>query len=124
MDQQNFNSHVSEQINGVQTMQRGVSGTPGMEINTGGNGLVNPQIFQNLYYPTYLAVSRHPGPYGAAVDQRHKPAGRPDHIVRQACRTASERIGGNSQGCLPEAVGISSRILLERGQRRRVGEQV
>ena len=55
LNQQNFNSHVSEQINGVQTMQRGYgAGTPGSEVNTGGNGLVNPQIFQNYpnYYPT------------------------------------------------------------------------
>ena len=36
MDQQNFNAHVSEQINGVQTMQRGYgAGTPGMEVNIG-----------------------------------------------------------------------------------------
>ncbi len=56
VSQQNFNSHVSEQINGVQTMQRNLnSGTPGTEVNVGGNGLANPQIFQNYrgYYPTY-----------------------------------------------------------------------
>ncbi|MGO9109956.1 MAG: hypothetical protein ACLP9L_12050 [Thermoguttaceae bacterium] len=48
LNQQNFNSHLSEQINGVQMQQRleGI-GTPGMETNFGGNGLVNPQIFQN-----------------------------------------------------------------------------
>jgi len=53
MTQQNVNSHLSEQINGVQTQQRYGAGTPGMELNTGGNGLVNPQIFQNYlnYYP-------------------------------------------------------------------------
>jgi hypothetical protein len=53
MDQINFNAHMSEQINGVQTMQRGIySGTPGVETNTGGvNGLVNPNTFQN--YMTY-----------------------------------------------------------------------
>ena len=36
-------------------MQRGYgAGTPGSEVNTGGNSLVNPQIFQNYpnCYPT------------------------------------------------------------------------
>ncbi len=48
-DQLNFNAHTSEQINGVQTMQRAIyGGTPGVETNTGGvNGLVNPSTFQN-----------------------------------------------------------------------------
>ena len=46
-NQQNVNSHMSEQINGVQTQQRYGAGTPGMEVNAGGNGMVNPQIFQN-----------------------------------------------------------------------------
>jgi len=51
LNQQNVNSHLSEQINGVQTMQRNFGyGTPGVEMNTGGNGLVNPQIFQNYIY--------------------------------------------------------------------------
>ena len=53
--QQNFNSRVSAQINGVQTMQRNYnSGTPGMEVNVGGNGMANPAIFQNYkgYYPS------------------------------------------------------------------------
>jgi len=50
-NQQNINTHVSEQINGVQTMQRGMGlYTPYTEMNTGGNGLVNPQIFQNYIY--------------------------------------------------------------------------
>jgi hypothetical protein len=72
MDQQNFNSHVSEQINGVRTRgYYGDTNTPGMEMNTGsGNGLVNPGIMRdyrlnpmnanpynpttaNPYYPTY-----------------------------------------------------------------------
>jgi hypothetical protein len=46
MDQQNFNAHVSEQINGVPTLQRGYgAGAPGMEApTTGGAGLINPQI--------------------------------------------------------------------------------
>jgi hypothetical protein len=53
LSQQNFNAHVSEQINGVQTMQRNYGGTPGQEINVGGSsGLVNPQIFQN--YLNYM----------------------------------------------------------------------
>jgi hypothetical protein len=47
LDQQNFNSHVSEQINGVQTQQRYGAATPGMEVPLGGAGLVNPQIFNN-----------------------------------------------------------------------------
>jgi hypothetical protein len=58
IDQQNFNSHISEQINGVQT--RGYyygSGTPGMEGNIGsGNGLVNPQLFQT--YPNYNPMNQ------------------------------------------------------------------
>jgi hypothetical protein len=53
MDQQTFNAHVSEQINGVQTMQRYGAGTPGMEVPMSGPGLANPQIFQNYmnFYP-------------------------------------------------------------------------
>jgi hypothetical protein len=43
MDQQTFNSHISEQINGVQTQQRGYQGTPGYEAPPmSGPGLVNP----------------------------------------------------------------------------------
>lgn len=56
MQQQNFNSHMSEQINGVLTSPRyNNSGTPGMEVPMGSNGMANPQIFQNYknYYPTY-----------------------------------------------------------------------
>jgi hypothetical protein len=52
LSQQNFNAHVSEQINGVRTMQRGYGGASGPEISVGGNGLVNPQIFQN--YLNYM----------------------------------------------------------------------
>ena len=54
MNQQNFNAHMSEQINGVPTMPRYGSGTPGVETNMGGNGMANPAIFQNYknYYPT------------------------------------------------------------------------
>ena len=70
----NFNAHVSEQINGVQTMQRGIySGTPGVETNTGGvNGLVNPHMFQN-YRPTtqclsrFTAIGEHPQRLAARV---------------------------------------------------------
>jgi hypothetical protein len=47
INQQNFNSHISEQINGVQTMRGYGAGTPGMEVNSGGNGLVNPYNFIN-----------------------------------------------------------------------------
>jgi len=50
LSQQSVNSHLSEQINGVQTQRGYGAGTPGMEMNTGGNGLVNPQIFQNYIY--------------------------------------------------------------------------
>jgi hypothetical protein len=47
-DQQSFNAHISEQINGVRTMQSGVgSGTPGVEVSVGGNGLANPNAFQS-----------------------------------------------------------------------------
>ena len=55
LSQQNFNAHVSEQINGVRTLQQGYgAGTPGMEVNSGGNGLVNPAQFLNYgtYYPS------------------------------------------------------------------------
>jgi hypothetical protein len=53
LDQQNFNARVSEQINGVPSMQRINSGTPGSEVNMGGNGLANPAGFMDYmnYYP-------------------------------------------------------------------------
>lgn len=46
MDQQMFNSHISEQINNVRTQQPYYSGTPGVETNLGGNGLLNPNSVQ------------------------------------------------------------------------------
>lgn len=55
VDQQNFNAHTREQINGVQTLQRGYGAeTPGMEVPMGGAGMANPNTFQNYkgYYPT------------------------------------------------------------------------
>ncbi len=53
MNQQNFNSHVSEQINGVQTMQRGYGPNPGVETNMGGNGLNNPSGVIDYTVPRY-----------------------------------------------------------------------
>jgi len=47
MDQQMFNSHISEQINGVQTQQRLYQGTPGYEVPISGAGLANPSQFIN-----------------------------------------------------------------------------
>jgi len=47
IQQQNFNSHMSEQINGVMTSPRYNTGTPGVEVPMGSNGMANPQIFQN-----------------------------------------------------------------------------
>ena len=62
LDQQNFNAHVSEQINGVQTLQRGYgAGAPGMEVPMGGNGLVNPNTFQN--YGGYYPMMQNQNPY-------------------------------------------------------------
>ena len=56
MNQQNVNARLSEQINGVQTMQRYMyMGTPGVEMPvSSGAGMANPPIFQNYkgYYPT------------------------------------------------------------------------
>jgi len=56
MDQLNYNARTSEQINGVQTLQRGYGAvTPGMEAPVGGGaGMANPNTFQNYkgYYPT------------------------------------------------------------------------
>ena len=52
-NQQNVNSHLSEQINGVQTMQHMYgAGTPGVEMPMGG-GLVNPNASINYLGPTY-----------------------------------------------------------------------
>jgi hypothetical protein len=54
-NQQNVNQRMSEQINGVQTMQRGYGvNTPGSEVPTGG-GMANPSIYLNYkgYFPTY-----------------------------------------------------------------------
>ena len=51
LNQQNFNAHMSEQINGVRTGGYYGSGTPGMESNIGsGNGLVNPSTILNYKY--------------------------------------------------------------------------
>ena len=53
LNQQNFNAHVSEQINGVQNLQRGYGPMPGNEVPMG-NGMADPRIFQNYkgYYPS------------------------------------------------------------------------
>ena len=51
LNQQNINAHVSEQINGVRTMQPYGGGTPGSEVNAGGNGLLNPYI--SINYSTH-----------------------------------------------------------------------
>ncbi len=51
MDQQQFNMHISEQINGVQTMERGYGPMNGVEVPIGGSGLANPNQF--ITYPAH-----------------------------------------------------------------------
>jgi hypothetical protein len=52
MEQQTFNSHISEQINGVQTQQRAYQGTPMYEMPvSSGAGLANPS--QYIDYTTH-----------------------------------------------------------------------
>jgi hypothetical protein len=53
MEQQTFNAHISEQINGVQTQQRYGGGTPYHEMPPpSGPGLVNPAGYiENTYIP-------------------------------------------------------------------------
>ena len=45
-----LNTHFSEQINGVQTLLRGVGGAAGTEVPMGGAGLANPAGFLNYRY--------------------------------------------------------------------------
>jgi hypothetical protein len=47
LNQQNFNTHISEQINGVRMLQPGYGPQPGMEVPTGASGLANPAQFIN-----------------------------------------------------------------------------
>ena len=49
LDQGNFSSHVNQQSSGA--------GTPGMEVPVGGNGLANPNAFQNYGGGSYGTVT-------------------------------------------------------------------